>query len=173
MNQPRHPFRINVGFLFNEPIGYVREIPFEFSQLLFSNEFSFNNFKGTAAFHRTQNGLRLFGDFEAQTKATCVRCLEEFELNVHTAFEEVFTYPNYPLSENEALIPENGFLDLEATIADFLLLEIPINPLCRVDCKGLCVQCGQNLNLSACVHFPDPEKPIQGSFAITGRMKSN
>jgi uncharacterized protein len=152
VNQPRHPFRINVGFLFNQPIGYIREIPFEFACLTFSNEFKFSEFSGTATFHRTQNGLRLLGNFKAETKVTCARCLEDFNLPVETKFEEVFTYPNHPLSENEDLIPENGYLDLEELIGDFLMLEIPINPLCKADCKGLCRECGQDLNLSACMH---------------------
>jgi uncharacterized protein len=154
VNQPRHPFRINVGFLFNQPIGYIREVLFEFPQIVLSNEFKFTEFQGVAAFHRTQNGLRLLGNFKAEIRETCVRCLEEFDLPVQTDFEELFTYPNHPLSENEALIPENGFLDLEEMIGDFLMLEVPINPICQKDCQGLCKECGQNINLASCIHHP-------------------
>jgi uncharacterized protein len=154
VNQSRHPFHINVGFLFNQPIGYIREIPFEFQKVTISEEFIFNNFEGIAAFHRTQNGLRLLGSFKADVKTTCVRCLDEFDLAVQTDFEEMFTFPNHPLSENEAFIPENGVLDLEEMIGDFLMLEVPINPVCRKDCQGLCKECGQNLNLAACLHHP-------------------
>ncbi len=157
MNQSRHPFRINVGFLFNQTIGYIREIPFDFQQSIALGEFYFENLSGIAAFHRTQNGLRLIGDFKAQTKSTCVRCLEEFSLPVETQFEEIFTYPNHPLSENEALIPENGYLDLEQMIGDYLMLEVPINPFCREDCRGLCNECGQNLNLGVCSHHQQSE----------------
>lgn len=157
MNQSRHPFRINVGFLFNQPIGYIREIPFDFRQSIALGEFQFEKLSGIAAFHRTQNGLRLIGDFKAETKTTCARCLDEFSLTVETQFEEIFTYPNHPLSENEALIPENGYLDLEQMIGDYLMLEVPINPICREDCKGLCNECGQNLNLGICSHRQQPE----------------
>lgn len=157
MNQSRYPFRINVGFLFNQPIGYIREIPFDFPQPIDLGVFHFENLSGIAAFHRTQNGLRLLGDFKAQTNTTCARCLEDFPLKIETEFEEIFTYPNHPLSENEALIPENGFLDLEEMIGDYLMLEIPINPICREDCRGLCNECGQNLNLGICPHQQQPE----------------
>jgi uncharacterized protein len=172
VNQPRHPFRINVGFLFNQPIGYIREIPFEFPQLFFSSEYKYTNFQGIAALHRTQNGLRLLCSFKAETKATCVRCLEEFSLPVKTDFDEIFTFPYHPLSENEAVIPENGFLELEETIGDFLLLEIPINPICRDDCRGLCKDCGQNLNQSACNHHLQPDAKVKNSLKVAGKITS-
>lgn len=152
MNQPRHPFRINVGFLFNQSIGYTREVPFEFPAITIINEIEFTNFNGIAAFNRSQHGLLLLGSFKANARVTCGRCLEDFDLPLQTDFEEVYTYPGYPLSENETFIPENGFLDLEELIGDFLLLEIPINPICEEDCKGLCLVCGQNLNLVSCEH---------------------
>jgi len=157
VNQPRHPFRINVGFLFNQPIGYRREFPFEYPLVELSPEFIFSNFQGTAAFDRTQQGLRLEGDFSATFPLTCSRCLESFESTLHTHFEEIFTYPDYPLSENEQVIPENGFIDLQEYISDYLALEIPINPICQPDCRGLCSQCGQNLNLGVCEH----QQPVQ------------
>lgn len=152
MNQPRHPFRLNVGFLFNQSIGYRREFPFEFPYIEFSPDFVFENFKGTATFDRTQHGLRLEGDFMATATLTCSRCLELFESNLHTHFEELYTYPEFPLSENEQVIPENGFIDLQEFIGDYLALEIPINPLCKQSCHGLCSVCGQNLNLAQCEH---------------------
>jgi uncharacterized protein len=157
VNQPRNPFRINVGFLFNQPIGYSREIPFEFPQPIALNKFQFENLSGFASFQRTQNGLLLQGGFKAETSATCVRCLVQFPLSLGTEFEEIFTYPNHPLSENEALIPENGTLDLEEMISDYLVLEVPINPICKEDCKGLCNECGLNLNLGECPHHPQSE----------------
>ena len=152
MNQLRHPFRINVGFLFNQPIGYTREIPFELPVVTFTNEFQFADFNGIAAFNRTQHGLLLIGSFKAKTRATCVRCLEDFDLPIQTNFEEIYAFPGFPLSENETFIPENGYLDLEELIGDFLLLEIPINPICKEDCQGLCGVCGQNLNFASCEH---------------------
>jgi uncharacterized protein len=152
VNQPRHPFRINVGFLFNQTIGYTREIPFEFPSITIANESKFTDFNGIAAFNRTQPGLLLLGSFRANTKVTCGRCLENFDLLIQTDIEEVYNFPDYPLSENETIIPENGLLDLEELIGDSLLLEIPINPICKEDCKGLCIECGQNLNLASCNH---------------------
>ena len=152
MNQTRHPFRINVGYLFNQKIGYTREIPFEFPSITITNEVKFTDFNGKAAFNRTQPGLLLVGSFKTKTRVTCGRCLEDFDLPVQTDFEEVYTYPGYPLSENETFIPENGFLDLGELIGDSLLLEIPINPICMEDCKGLCIECGKNLNLTSCDH---------------------
>jgi uncharacterized protein len=173
VNQPRHPFRINVGFLFNQPIGYTREIPFEFPSITIANEVIFSDFNGIAAFNRTQPGLLLSGSFNANTRATCGRCLEDFDLSLKADFEEVFTYPGCPLSENETLIPENGFLDLEELIGDSLLLEIPINPICKEACRGLCIVCGQNLNLVPCDHRSIDTKKVVMERRITTKNMNN
>lgn len=148
-------------------------MPFEFPELVISDQFRFKNFSGTAEFDRTQSGLRLLGNFIAETIVNCSRCLEEFSLPVQTEFEEIFTYPNHPLSENEELIPENGFLDLEETIGDFLMLEVPINPYCRPDCKGLCGECGQNLNLSSCEHSHKFAQQSDRNALVSGKAKLN
>jgi len=39
-------------------------------------------------------------------------------------------------------------------VREFMLLEVPISPLCRPDCKGLCLECGNNLNENTCDHIP-------------------
>jgi len=79
----------------------------------------------------------------------------------HTHFEEIYTFPEYPLSENEQVIPQNGFIDLQEFIGDYLALEIPINPVCKPSCRGLCSYCGQNLNLAQCEHVTPAEVPTR------------
>ncbi len=50
------------------------------------------------------------------------------------------------------MVPETGLLDLEPLVREEMLLAIPINPICRLDCKGLCPICGGNLNETLCTH---------------------
>ncbi len=152
MNQSQKPFRINVGFLINQPIGFSREIPFSFGQYQFHNEENVENLVGTVTLVRTQAGIQALIDFTALVNAQCVRCLEDFKQSLHTNFQELYTYAVEPLSEDEESIPEDGFLDFENSISDYLFLEYPMNPLCKPDCRGLCVECGQNLNESTCEH---------------------
>jgi len=52
----------------------------------------------------------------------------------------------YPLEGDE--------LDLEPLARDAVLLDLPLAPLCSVDCRGLCPQCGANWNLVTCDCVP-------------------
>jgi uncharacterized protein len=147
-----------VGFLINQPIGYNRDIPFELGEYTFDENFSVQDLNGNLNLDRTQSGLRIQGHFTASSMVTCGRCLEEFELVLDSHFEEIFTYENNPLSEDELIIPETGYIEFEPYIRDYLLLEVPINPVCKPDCLGLCDICGENRNLHNCGH--EHEKPV-------------
>jgi uncharacterized protein len=49
-------------------------------------------------------------------------------------------------------MPDDAHIDLEPLIREYALLEVPINPLCKPDCKGLCITCGENRNEVDCGH---------------------
>ncbi len=100
------------------------------------------------------------------------RCLEDFQLKLNTEFEEYSHIEHNPLSEEELIIPEDGNIDFEPYIRDYLLLEVPIKPVCKPDCRGLCDICGENRNLRDCGHEHEKSptgmakamKTIEGSF---------
>ncbi len=50
-------------------------------------------------------------------------------------------------------------LDLGGVAWEQFMLAMPVNPLCRPDCKGLCPICGANLNLEACDCHKEEEDP--------------
>jgi uncharacterized protein len=62
------------------------------------------------------------------------------------------------MDESGLVVPEDGNIDLEPIVYEYLLLEIPINPVCREDCKGLCDICGENLNEES--HNPHTHEEI-------------
>jgi uncharacterized protein len=152
VNPNSRPFRINIGFLVNQPIGAIREFPFEFKSFTFEDDFTVWNLTGKLSLARTMNGIRALADFSADTDAECGRCVEPFKESLHTEFEEIFTFENRPLSEEEETIREDGNIDFEALIREYLILSLPIKPVCSPDCKGLCIICGQNLNEQDCGH---------------------
>ena len=152
MNPTGRPFRINIGFLINQPIGTLREIPLEIESFSLEKEFPVENLRGVISLARTHNGIRSLADISAVTDSECGRCLEAFKQEIHTEFEENFTFENRPLSEEELIIPEDGNIDFEPLIREYLMLEMPYNPVCRPNCKGLCAVCGQNLNEKECGH---------------------
>ena len=166
MNHTGHPLRINVGFLVNQSPGFQREIPFEFDHFEFDNDLSIEDLKVIITLARTQNGVRSVVEASATTELECGRCLDPFMQELHTEFEEIFTFYNHPLSEDEAIIPEDGNIDFEPILREYLLLEIPYTPICRPDCQGLCYICGQNLNDAICAHMQKANEEDKGPTSI-------
>jgi len=152
VNPSSRLFRINIGFLINQPVGTLREIPLELENYTLEQEFPVEDLHGMISLARTQNGIRSLVDIYYKTDAECGRCLESFKQELHTEFEEIFTFENRPLSEEEQVIPEDGNIDFEPLIREYLMLEMPYNPICQPDCNGLCSVCGQNLNEKDCGH---------------------
>ncbi len=115
-------------------------------------DFQISKLEGVARINRTPQGLLMDADFSAYQTAECVRCLEPFEQELHTHFLELFSFQFHPTSEPSLVIPEDGNIDLAPLTRDYLLLEKPIKSLCKLECKGLCTICGEDLNLSICAH---------------------
>jgi uncharacterized protein len=152
VNSPRRPFRLNVGFIVHEEVGYKHEFPFEFEQIQISDDLVLRNFEGIVSVGRTPQGLIVQGDFSAETTLECVRCLTDFDHELNWDFTELYAFNKKSVSESELLLPEDQQIDLQPLIREYALLEIPINPICKPNCKGLCSVCGENLNEVDCGH---------------------
>ena len=103
------------------------------------------------------------GVFETAARLACARCLKEFETQL--AAEIALTYTRESLenrqdlardeielsSEDAGLITFSGDrIDLREGVQEQVVMAIPVRPLCREHCKGLCPQCGVNLNKGDC-----------------------
>jgi uncharacterized protein len=82
--------------------------------------------------------------------AECARCLEPLMLDIAIQMDDLFYYPPQTAPQGEFSVGEDGFLDLAPLVRQLSLLEFPMQPFCRSDCKGLCINCGQNLNEAEC-----------------------
>jgi uncharacterized protein len=152
MRQSRFPLRVNVGFVQTLPIGDTRDIDFEFSTITLAPELEMNQFQGIASFGRTRQGVLLQGDFSAWINQNCTRCLEPFPYQIKTHFEELYAFDESYVTESVLYFPEDGHIDLAPLLREYLTMEIPIQSLCKEDCKGLCHECGANLNYETCEH---------------------
>jgi uncharacterized protein len=160
MPNPRKPFRINVGFIIHEEVGYSHEIPFELNKVKLE-DLQLQNFAGFVIIGRTPQGLVVQGKFSASTKLECVRCLREFIYPLNWEFTELYAFNNKSVSESGLLLPEDAHIDLAPLLREYALLEIPISPLHKLDCKGLCPECGQDLNIRDCGHRqPEDDFPF-------------
>jgi uncharacterized protein len=160
VNNPRHPLRLNVGFLISAPIGTNRAFDFEYETIRLGDDLTLNEFIGTARFSRTPQGLVLLGDFQAETQLECVRCLDPLRQSLKWSITELYAFDRRNMTESGLLVPEDGQIDLEPLLREYALLEFPISPVCKPDCKGLCPVCGENLNKTDCGHRPEPDSPF-------------
>lgn len=99
------------------------------------------------------------GRVVARLELACGRCLEPFEVPVDAAFDLRYL----PVAENtgdgEREVEEDdlttafyreGMLDLLELMREQFVLALPMKPLCSGECRGLCRECGTNLNQTAC-----------------------
>jgi len=108
---------------------------------------------------RTGDGFEMRGSITTAVTQSCVRCLDNFTF----LFKTEFHYSLCPSDEMDAehdmevskddldVLPYKGnFIDLIPLIGEQIIVNVPANPICRESCKGMCPQCGLNLNHASC-----------------------
>ena len=90
-------------------------------------------------------GVLVTGDFQVVAKGECIRCLDPIDLPLDKSFQELYAYSasTEDSEDEDQLLMDGDFIDLEAPIRDAIILSLPINPLCDEECEGLCPECGQ------------------------------
>lgn len=95
-------------------------------------------------------GVLATGSVTGLLTGECGRCLTSFTDDLVVEFVELFAYPNSATEETtdpEEIPRLEGFhLDLEPVVRDAVVLSLPLTPLCRPDCGGLCPECGELLD---------------------------
>jgi len=109
--------------------------------------------------HKDKNRFRLDGTVRTELELPCSRCLEPYRMPVDATFDlrylpasEMSTEPERELQEDDAETSyyRDDQIDLNELMREQFYLALPMKPLCRDDCKGLCAQCGTNLNTGTC-----------------------
>jgi uncharacterized protein len=95
-------------------------------------------------------GVLVTGSVIGELTGVCGRCLADFTEALEVDFVELFAYPNSTTEEttDSDEIPrlEGDHLDLEPVVRDAVVLSLPLTPLCRPDCAGLCPDCGERFD---------------------------
>ncbi|GIK09570.1 MAG: hypothetical protein JETCAE02_10030 [Anaerolineaceae bacterium] len=152
MANPRKPFRLNVGFIVGNEVGFSNEFPFDFDKVQIEDDLELRDFHGSAILGRTPQGLLLTGAFEATTSLECARCLREFDQILRWEMTELYAFNEKSVTDSDLILPDDAHIDLALLLRDYALIEIPASPICKPDCKGLCPICGQDLNQKDCGH---------------------
>ena len=118
--------------------------------------------------HKDKDLFRLAGRVITTLELSCSRCLEPFTLPVDAVFDLRYQPRATNTGEGEREVEEddlttafydNDEIDLGQLMREQFYLSLPMKPLCREDCRGLCPQCGTNLNRATCGCTPAWEDP--------------
>lgn len=136
--------------------------------------------------HKDQDRFRLVGTVTTTLELACSRCLEPFTLPVNAAFDLRY-WPQGTAADaasdddDEAAVDDDDVsmtfyrdeeIDLGALMREQFYLALPMKPLCRETCKGLCGQCGVNLNVETCQCQPQWDDPrLAGLKALISDRK--
>ncbi len=121
--------------------------------------------QGELRLMRTDRSILAKGTLQTEIELTCSRCLSLFScpltLNIGEEYfptTDVVTGDSLSLPDEPSgfTIDEYNILDLTDAIRQYALMALPMKPLCREDCAGLCPTCGCNLNQASCNCRPKP-----------------
>lgn len=85
----------------------------------------------------TEPTVLVVGQVDTTVTQICGRCLEKFDKRITGAFQQIF---NLDLDE----------IDVTQDVRETVLIDLPIRPVCKDNCRGLCPVCGINRNNATC-----------------------
>ncbi len=93
--------------------------------------------------------LILTAEVKVDLEMICSRCLDTFIYPIDIDIEERFT-TNSKSEDEEAIVVFDDVLDITEVVETIIISTLPIKRVCKDDCKGLCQECGCNLNFNTC-----------------------
>ena len=109
--------------------------------------------------HRDKDKFRLVGNLSTVLELSCSRCLEPYRLPVSAPFDLRYLPAGEASTESEREVEnddlgisyyQNEQIDLNELLREQFYLALPMKPLCQDACRGLCPQCGTNMNTGTC-----------------------
>lgn len=123
----------------------LKSINFENEDLLVKEPLTF-----TGELIAYENVVRVTGNIKGKLQLTCSRCLDSFTYDVSLEVHEEFTNDVNKSEDESVTLVEGDILDIAEVIIINVISTLPIKRLCKENCKGLCQECGENLNLHNC-----------------------
>jgi len=109
--------------------------------------------------HKQADVYRVTGRVVSRLRLECGRCLDPFEIPIDAGFELQYVAAEENAGEGEGEVADDDLttayyrdhtIDLEELMREQFQLALPMKPLCSDDCRGLCPECGANLNTNPC-----------------------
>ncbi|MBO9325432.1 MAG: DUF177 domain-containing protein [Roseiflexus sp.] len=159
MSKPTTNLKFNVAQLLREYVGGSRQYDFVESVLRLDDVLEMHDIVGEVRFTRTTSGVLVDVHARGTVEMECVRCLNPAVQHVEVRFRDEFhsridvttgTPLPQPDEEDPFYLDELHMADVGEMLREYVLLELPMQPLCRSDCRGLCPECGADLNVEQC-----------------------
>jgi uncharacterized protein len=159
IDKPMIDLKFNVAQLLREEVGGRRDYEFTEEELPLDDELTLRQLVGRVRFTRTASGVLADVDVHGSVEVPCMRCLNPSVQAITARFRDEFhsqieVNTGFPLpkpdEEDPFYITENHLVDLGEAIREYTLLELPMQPLCKPDCKGICPTCGADRNIEDC-----------------------
>lgn len=140
--------KLNIGFLLSAGPGHTHDTGFDVPAIRVADDVDLDYVRGKLRLSRTKEGVLVRGKLHIGVEGECYRCLEATLHDAEIELEELYNYPTP--KDSEFSLSDDGILDLAPLIRAEALIADTRGALCRPDCKGLCPECGTNLNYSQC-----------------------
>ena len=98
---------------------------------------------GSEGMFWVEGGVAATGEFR------CSRCLAPFRVPLSAELQEKY-HPRGAAADLDAVFHHGDYVDVTREVQKALLLVLPMKPVCRADCPGLCPTCGRDLNEGPC-----------------------
>ncbi|MDX1615360.1 MAG: DUF177 domain-containing protein [Candidatus Promineifilaceae bacterium] len=150
--------RFNFGFLLEADLGTRRTIELDYPTIRVE-DVRLAPLRGSFQAIRASKGIYITGTLNTSIATECARCLTGVMFSAELQLDDMFYYPASLAPPGEFGVGEDGFIDLTPLVRQLSLLEVPMQLYCQEACKGLCVECGQNLNEGQCDCVPEAIDP--------------
>lgn len=159
----------NVATLLREPVGSTRRYTLEPEEPIH---------RGNVELLRTPDGVLVRARAEVFVETACSRCLTPFAYPIHIGFEEIY-YQQVdlktgarmaePEDEEAFRIGLDNTIDIKEAVRQYSVVAAEMQPLCRPECPGICLVCGQDLNVGECNCDRAPKDPRWAALAALKR----
>jgi uncharacterized protein len=161
----------NASGLLKDQVGSSREFTIE-SEIISIAEDRFTDVCGHVDLLKTGRGILVQAEVTASTTEECSRCLKETKFELDVEFEEEFHPVNRFTGMVEAedadgqsppdssyRVDEDNTIDFRESFRQAFVSAIPMAPLCKPECEGLCIECATDLNVEDCDCLKTTELP--------------
>lgn len=150
---------INVAQLLKSTVGSTREYDIDDKVDLYEDGTE-QNISGQINLLRTGRGILVQGTLHTRVEANCSRCLNTFLCPLDLKIVEEY-FPTIDIITGNSIsapedqpssftINQHHEIDLTEAVRQYAIMAMPMKPLCRADCSGICPTCGHNLNEKQC-----------------------